>query len=550
MAELIQRTDSLNTGREKLNEAIKASDRAEDKADYAVDTANQALNKSESTQTQLDTIVIDGDSSVEAAQARVDEKGIVHPTLKARIDDGMNSVNSQLAQAENSINEIDSKIKNTIVHVDDFPRISPENTDDGRIQRALNTIQRGKVIFSRKTYEISTSLEIDHDRLELVGVGLGTILKTDNDIPIIKSISSERNNYKDRSISNLTIKGIYFQGENKRGIGILGTGLARNTKFTNCFFRDLNYAVAIDGSWSFSLQNCFATQCNNGFHLATGLAGTYLDTTEVNAVSIDKCYLTDIKNNGDGVAISIKDKGYNVTITNSTVEQNDAGVFIGDIRVISITNNYIEHNEKYGLQLGNDTLSTSNWIVKENHFNFTSFKPVNCRYGHYEDNFNPGGTFEVIQDQSKINNNNFQLSFREDITDGTSEQGLGILDSLNNNVSFKYFMTPRKLTLQNGWVNHDEVSRGGLRVYTTNDGMAHVEGAIKDGAIGLSNPVTVLPLGFRPHYLTYFSCIDESGKAIPVSIQSDGRVVVRQSTSTILYISCQYKSNPFSTVLA
>src|SRR5690625_2122375 len=106
MAELIQRTDSLNTGREKLNEAIKASDRAEDKADYAVDTANQALNKSESTQTQLDTIVIDGDSSVEAAQARVDEKGIVHPTLKARIDDGMNSVNSQLAQAENSINEI------------------------------------------------------------------------------------------------------------------------------------------------------------------------------------------------------------------------------------------------------------------------------------------------------------------------------------------------------------------------------------------------------------------------------------------------------------
>src|SRR5690625_1512634 len=106
MAELIQREDSLNTGREKINEAIKASDRAENKSDYAVETANEALSNSESTQTQLDTIVIDGDSSVEAAQARVDENDVTHPTLKARIDNGMNSVNSQIAQALKGINNL------------------------------------------------------------------------------------------------------------------------------------------------------------------------------------------------------------------------------------------------------------------------------------------------------------------------------------------------------------------------------------------------------------------------------------------------------------
>src|SRR5690625_2040974 len=70
--EHINKTDTLNEGREKLNNAITA----------------------------FNETVVEGDSSVEAAQARVDEKGRVHPTLKARIDDGMNSVNSQLAETD------------------------------------------------------------------------------------------------------------------------------------------------------------------------------------------------------------------------------------------------------------------------------------------------------------------------------------------------------------------------------------------------------------------------------------------------------------------
>src|SRR5690625_3757930 len=99
MAELIQREDSLNTGREKLNEAIKASDRAESNSDYAVGTAETALSNSESTQTQLDTIVIDGDSSVEAAQARVDADGNTYSTLKDRLDEKETEFSSQLVEA-------------------------------------------------------------------------------------------------------------------------------------------------------------------------------------------------------------------------------------------------------------------------------------------------------------------------------------------------------------------------------------------------------------------------------------------------------------------
>src|SRR5690606_29632717 len=65
--------------------------------------SGQALSKAESTQKQLDAIVIEGDSSVEAAQARVDEIGESHATLKARIDGGFIDVRKRLVDTENII---------------------------------------------------------------------------------------------------------------------------------------------------------------------------------------------------------------------------------------------------------------------------------------------------------------------------------------------------------------------------------------------------------------------------------------------------------------
>src|SRR5690625_2238938 len=96
--EHINKTDTDNEGREKISEAIDGANAADVTSKEADTKATQALANSESTQTQLDTIVIDGDSSVEAAQARIDEKDVTHPTLKARIDDGLNSDNQQLAE--------------------------------------------------------------------------------------------------------------------------------------------------------------------------------------------------------------------------------------------------------------------------------------------------------------------------------------------------------------------------------------------------------------------------------------------------------------------
>lgn len=72
-------TDTLRTAYPKVNMAI-------DNANEALRNSEQALANSENTQAQLDQIVIEGDSSVEAAQARVDADGNVFTTLKERLD--------------------------------------------------------------------------------------------------------------------------------------------------------------------------------------------------------------------------------------------------------------------------------------------------------------------------------------------------------------------------------------------------------------------------------------------------------------------------------
>jgi peptidoglycan/xylan/chitin deacetylase (PgdA/CDA1 family) len=88
-------TDSLRSAYPKLNsaidnsnEALTKSNSADTKAANAVNTANAAETKADSVQTQFNQVVIDGDSSVEAAQARVDADGNAFTTLKDRLDNG------------------------------------------------------------------------------------------------------------------------------------------------------------------------------------------------------------------------------------------------------------------------------------------------------------------------------------------------------------------------------------------------------------------------------------------------------------------------------
>lgn len=156
--EHINKTDTLNEGREKLNAAIDGANSADVTSKEADTKATQALANSESTQTQLDTIVIDGDSSVEAAQARVDEKGVPHPTLKARIDDGMNSVNQQLAET------VDELRRNGVNPITFGAVADGVNDDSDAIEDAIEFISMhgGSLIASgTEKFKITKEMTID-----------------------------------------------------------------------------------------------------------------------------------------------------------------------------------------------------------------------------------------------------------------------------------------------------------------------------------------------------------------------------------------------------
>ncbi|MGJ9381537.1 DUF1565 domain-containing protein [Salipaludibacillus sp. CF4.18] len=74
------------------------SESANSTANEAKQIAEDSDQKSDSTQQQLDQVVIDGDSSVEAAQARVDSDGDSYTTLKERLDTEHSGLNQQLAE--------------------------------------------------------------------------------------------------------------------------------------------------------------------------------------------------------------------------------------------------------------------------------------------------------------------------------------------------------------------------------------------------------------------------------------------------------------------
>lgn len=83
----------INMGIDNANEALKKSYTAESNSNTAIGTAINANSKADNAvsgvdnvQKQIDELVVSGDSSVEAAQARVDTSGISASSLKERLD--------------------------------------------------------------------------------------------------------------------------------------------------------------------------------------------------------------------------------------------------------------------------------------------------------------------------------------------------------------------------------------------------------------------------------------------------------------------------------
>ncbi|MDO3374687.1 GDSL-type esterase/lipase family protein [Bacillus paranthracis] len=77
----------INIGIDNANEALKRSVTASSNASNAINISNNAKEKAATVEKQLTEIVVNGDSSVEAAAARVGTEGESYEVLKIRLDE-------------------------------------------------------------------------------------------------------------------------------------------------------------------------------------------------------------------------------------------------------------------------------------------------------------------------------------------------------------------------------------------------------------------------------------------------------------------------------
>ena len=103
----------------KSQNALNVANGIDAKATNALSLSESADTLSKSVQEQFNQVVIDGDSSVEAAQARVDASGQTNPTLKARLDKEHNEVTAQLAQTATQLAQTGVSINRNATHTND-----------------------------------------------------------------------------------------------------------------------------------------------------------------------------------------------------------------------------------------------------------------------------------------------------------------------------------------------------------------------------------------------------------------------------------------------
>lgn len=184
----------INDNNEILKNVPVQAEEALTKATTAETNSTDAKNKANSVQAQFNQVVIEGDSSVEAAQARVKADATSYPTLQARL----NATDVELAHVTTAQG----------FNLESYVRQVPENNDQGRLNRAIEdikTLGKGVLVLPKvKEYLItgipslpSNFAMLGGGTLKLVNGTINSVLKNDhvngNDNIIISDIVIDAN---------------------------------------------------------------------------------------------------------------------------------------------------------------------------------------------------------------------------------------------------------------------------------------------------------------------------------------------------------------------
>ncbi len=326
--EHINYEDNLRTGTDKLNAAIDQSNEAITGAAATTAIANEALANSKDTQTQLNTIVIEGDSSVEAAQARVSTpKGTTYTVLKDRLDADEEELAAHVADTtQRGIN---------VMHLP-APYVSA--VGDGIINDAvpfasalslLSTAGGGQLIIPSKTF-LLTLTETLNIPSNVTILNYGTINLGSNDV--IGFTATSKSN-------------IRFIGGQINGTGVAGSAWA--IYFNACTDSSIEFVKIRDGSSSginfLSCANCKVLHCD-----------------------IQECYFYGISDKlGTGNVFS-----HNELSTNGYgASTGGRGITVWMCDGVEVTYNKAKNNNEYGIRIytaSADTSDTKKFIVHGN----------------------------------------------------------------------------------------------------------------------------------------------------------------------------------------
>lgn len=153
---------------------------AYDKSVEALDKSTNAKQIADSTKAEFDQVVIEGDSSVEAAQARVDSSGNPHTTLKERLDteyteihqkveNNHNDVTAQLAQKAKQI--VETNYVDMLKKMSYYTDITFVKTHDGGMQQFDVHLKNAKT-------QLKMTFAKPDDYFKLSGIRVSTTSKT------------------------------------------------------------------------------------------------------------------------------------------------------------------------------------------------------------------------------------------------------------------------------------------------------------------------------------------------------------------------------------
>jgi hypothetical protein len=182
---LRQSYPKLNAAIDNSNEALTKATTAESNSATAVNTANTAETKADSTQAQLDTIIIEsGTSDAETLQARTNADALTFTTLQERL----NNSDSQVAQTKKQISGI--------INVKEYGAVGDGVADDTQAiiaaeQEAFSRGSDTRLKIPRGNYKttgkimIRCSLDADEATIQYYGTGTALVIGNDTGSNIV-----------------------------------------------------------------------------------------------------------------------------------------------------------------------------------------------------------------------------------------------------------------------------------------------------------------------------------------------------------------------------